>query len=213
MELDDFKATWQKQNAHQSQLNKKNMEQIQSILREKTSGVLVNVKKKYEVVISVVLLGILGNLLLSPFLPWVLGVDGPVYTLPTELGQLMSILVVTILGILIIFFYWLKYTSLETTIPRDDLRLTLSESIKKLKRSLWQEIYFFLALYVSFFMVARSQSQFMGYGDFWDIFRIDVMAALIIGLVLIGYYLFRKVRQYKKYIQELKAYLAEFEEV
>lgn len=212
MELDDFKARWQKKNEQTSPLNEKNMEQIQGILREKTSGVLANVKKKYESIISIVLISLLGNLLLSPFLPWLLGVDGPIFSLPTELGRVLSLLVVLSLGIAIVFFYWLKYTSVSTTLTSHDMKTILAENIKKLEKSMRHEIYFCLGAFITLFVVARSQSQWMGYGDFWDIFRTGILVALLAAISLIGYYLFYKIKQYQQHIRELKQYLAEFDE-
>lgn len=47
MELDDLKAGWQKETDTHSQLNKKNMEQLQLILKEKTSATLIGVKKNF----------------------------------------------------------------------------------------------------------------------------------------------------------------------
>jgi hypothetical protein len=200
MDLDDFKAKWQKNTEYQARSKEKTREQIQAVLAEKTAGILVSGKKKREITILRVLVGILLYLFLSPFFPWLLGVDGPFFTIPIQLGRLLPI------------FYWIKYSSMETIIPGDNLKLTLLESIKKRRSSLKNEIYFCLVSLMGVFIAFRSASQFLGYGDFWDIFRKNVFIALFVGLSLIGYYLFHKASQYRKHMQELQQYLSEFDE-
>jgi hypothetical protein len=212
MELDDYKDKWQKDTAYQSHIPEKNMEQIQAILHEKTSAILLDVKKRYESAISIILIGLLGNLVVSPFLPWLLGVEGPIFRIPTELGSLLSLVVILTVGILIVFFFWLKYTATQTLIKTDNLKLALSQNIERFKRSRRHEIYFFIALYIVLFIAGRSQSQLLGYGDFWDIFKRDIMLALLILLLGIGYYLFYKIKLYNKNIRELQKYLSEFDE-
>ena len=212
MELDDLKARWQKNPEYQSRLKEKNKEQIQTILEQKTAGSMVSETKKQEVRILRLLLGILLYLLLSPFMPWLLAGEGPFFTIPTQLGQLLPNLILIILGIAVISFYGIKYTSMETIIPGENLRLALLESIKKQRNARKQEIYFCLVLCMGIVIACQSATQFLGYGDFWNVFRREALIALLVGILLIGYYLFRKARHYQEHIRELQQYLSEFDE-
>lgn len=212
MELDDLKASWQEKNANYSQLNKKNMEQLQIILKEKTAGVMSSVKKRYEATISYVLTGTVGTLVLVGFVPWLLGVDGPIYNLPTSLNQALNIIVVLLLGLSIVFFYWIKYTSMEQFLDSQDMKSTLSRSIQKLKKSNNQEIFFTVSLTLAWMTIARMHSHFAGYGNFWDILRFDILLSFLVAVALVGYYLVKRTGQYRMLIQELQEYLKEYNE-
>jgi hypothetical protein len=202
-----LKSTWQKETDAYSQANKKDMEQLQLILKEKTSGVLVKVKKKYEAIISMILAGTFLNILLSPFLHWLLGEPGPVMRMP----PLLSLLTVIMICLIILFFYWMKYISLKTTIPADDLKLTLAEKIRELKQSFKHELYFLSVLFVVLFIIGRMVSQYNGNGNFEDIFRTDILLAMLGATLLLVFGLVRRKKQYDSNIHELKQYLSEFE--
>ena len=51
MELDDLKINWQKESTQNLELNKQSMEQLQLILKEKTTATLSGMKKKHEKII------------------------------------------------------------------------------------------------------------------------------------------------------------------
>ncbi len=208
MELDELKDKWQKENVEHSQLNQKNMEQLQLILQKKTSGVLVNIKKKYEKIISILLVGMFANILISPFLHWILGEEGPVFRMPS----LLPLLTVILLCIIILIFYWIKYISFNSNIVENDLKTSLAESIRNLKRSFRHEAWFLIVLFFGLFIAGRSTSQAEGNGEFWDIFRMDIMFSLLAGCLLFAFALFLRSKQYKKNISELEGYLSEFNE-
>jgi hypothetical protein len=209
MELDDLKAKWQKDAIEHSQLNKKDPEQLQVILRKKTSGLLVNIKKKYETIISILLVGMFANILISPFLHWILGEEGPVFRMPS----LLPLLTIIIMCMIILMFYWIKYISFKTNIVENDLKNSLRENIQSLKRSFKQEACFLIALFIGLFIAGRSTSQAEGNGDFWDIFRADILISLFTGCLTIAFALFMRSKYYKKNIKELQEYLSEFDEV
>jgi len=48
MELDELKAGWQRQNTDKTFLKPKNMEQLDVILKLKTTGIMELVKSKYQ---------------------------------------------------------------------------------------------------------------------------------------------------------------------
>lgn len=207
MELDDLKANWQREIEKNLEINKQSMEQLQSILQQKTTGTLTGMKKKYEKIISFLLVGTLLNVLISPFLHFLLGDEGPVFRL--TFSGLLSLITVVMMCLIVVFFYWLKYTALKTTISQDNLKLSLSENITGLKRSLKQEVYFIVALFVIVFICGRITSQYLGHGGFGDIFHLDIMLAMLAMISMMGFYIYKRITAYKKNIQELQKYLAE----
>lgn len=210
MELDDLKARWLKES--NSALHGKNVEQIRSILATQTANRLLDIKKRYGRLISLVLLGIFSQILLFPLLPWIMGDSDSVYAIPITAGKLLPLLTVVLVLVTAVCFYWIKYISSRTFITDDNLENVLSESIKTLKKSLRQEIYFFVLLFVIFLIAGRSGSQFLGNGDFGDIFKMDILLAFLVMAVIMGFYLSRRIRQYKKDLSELETYLSEFDE-
>lgn len=208
MELDDLKLKWKST----TNLNNKSMEQLKSILEAKASGTLTSLRRKYEQTVSYVLVATMGTVILSGFMPWILGKEGTVYVLPTTLDRALNALVMVMIGLTIVYFYWRKYTTQQTVLSGDDLQESLSESILYLKRSLRQEIIFVVGLTAGWFTVARGHSQFAGYGQFWDIWRTDVLLAVMLLISMGAVYLLYRIREYNKYITEFKGYLSEYEE-
>jgi len=210
MELDDLKKRWQKRTTEQSKTNIKNMEQLEIILKQKTSGLLNNVKKNYSSLISRVLVAILVTLVLSGFAPWLMGQEGPVYRLLTTPDRVLSMLVIVGLALTFIFFYWIKYRSMETAFIGTDIKQTLQKNIVKLRNSLIHEVLYVTTLFFGWVTIARFHSQVAGYGEFWDILHTDILLAIgSLAILLIGYLVVR-YRQYRKYIDELREYLEEY---
>jgi len=210
MDLDELKASWQRENKRNLELNKQSMEQLQLILQEKTTGTLTGIKKNYEKIISVILIGILLNVLVSPFLHFLLGDEGPVFRI--TFGGLLSLLTVVVIGIIVVFFYWLKYTSIKTTIPNNNLKMSLHESIDRLKKSLRQELGFIVILFIFIFIIGRISSQYLGHGNFDDIFHPDIMLAMAAMVGMMGFYIYKRIKIYKEKIRELQKYLTEYDE-
>jgi len=208
MDLDNLKARWQKDSDGYAELNKKGMEQLQLILKEKTSGTLVKVKKKYERIISFILIGIFLNIVISPFLHWILGDSGPVLRMPA----LLPLLTFVTVCLMLMFFYWMKYISLKEITPADDLKLTLTEQIRQLKKSFKQETFFLIMLFLLLFTIGRMVSQYQGNGNFADIFRADIMLAMLAGVGLLLFGIWQRKKHYDRNIAELNLYLAELGE-
>lgn len=211
MELDDLKASWQQENTDKTRLKQKNMEQLQIILNKKTSGIMQRVKSKYEFAISVLLIGVFLNVLISPFLHWLLGEPGPVFRMP-DFKSLSSLFVVVLMFVVVLFFYWIKYTSVQTQVYSDDIKLTLLENIKKLKKSFRQEVFFLISFFVVFFIIARLHSQILGNGDFWDIFRKDILLSMLLSVTFFAVLIYRRAKHYYKNIKEFESYLSEYNE-
>ncbi len=209
MELDDLKARWHKEAEENEHLNKQAMEQLQAILRTKTSGTLAGVKEKYSRIISLLTIGLLINVLISPFLHFLLGDDGPVFRL--TVGGLLSLVTLLVVGLFVIFFYWRKYKQLEGNAVDENLKKALMDNINRLRQSLRHEIYFIVALFAGVFILAREASQYLGNGDFGDIFHIDILLSMFVGLSIMAFYIYKRVSAYQKNIAELKKYLSEFE--
>ena len=187
------------------------MEQLEWILKQKTSGLLNKVKTRYGMLISYMLIAIFFMLIFIGFIPWLTGQDVPVYTWPTTLDRALNMLVSVFLALTFIFFYWLKYIAMEATFDGDDIKHGVKKSIEKLRRSLRHEVLFVITLFFGWVTIARFHSQVTGHGDFWNILHLDILLAIGALAVFLGVYLIVRYRQYKKYISELKGYLEEFE--
>ncbi|QEC51728.1 hypothetical protein EDD80_102284 [Anseongella ginsenosidimutans] len=210
MELDDLKAAWEREATKNLELNKQNMEQLKLILKEKTAGTLTGMKRKYGRIITFLLVGIFANILVHPFLHFLLGDDGPVFRL--TYGGLLSLLSIVIVCLIVVSFYWMKYSVMKITVPDTDLKLALAEKIRHLNRSFRQEIFFIVSVFVVVFIMGRATSQYLGNGDFLDIFRTDILLAMLAGFSIMGFYIYKRVRFYRANISELKQYLAAFNE-
>ncbi|WP_207428454.1 hypothetical protein [Pedobacter sp. SYSU D00535] len=156
------------------------------------------------------LVGILLNILIHPFLHFLLGEEGPVFRL--TYSGLLTLLSFLILCWLVLFFYWLKYTSFQTNVGTKDLKITLTENISKLKRSLAQEIIFIVGIFAVLFVSGRAFSQYLGNGDFWDIFHPDILISMGLMMFMIAFYIYRRTNVYRKNISELQQYLNELDE-
>ena len=209
MELDDLKIKWQKESTKNLEVNKQTMEQLQHILKEKTNVTLSGMKKKYEKVITLLLIGVIINIILSPFLHFLLGDEGPVFRL--TYSGLLSILTVVVVCLVVMLFYWIKFKSIPATGVNTNLKLTLSRNINSLKKSLRQEISFIIAIFITLFVISRMVSQYLGNGNFGDIFHKDIMLAMGAAVLMFAFYMYKRVRFYRHNINELQQYLNEYE--
>ena len=211
MELDDLKAGWQQENTDKTFLKPKNMEQLEMILKSKTTGIMELVKSKYQLGVSVILFGIIVNILLSPFLHWLLGEPGPIFRIPTA-NQFFSLITIVLFFLVAISFYWIKFTSVSTHADGENIKEMLLKNIQQLKKSWKQEVAFILLFFIVLFLTARTESHFLGKGSFWDIYRVDILLSLLAGVsVIIGIIKFRSLH-YNKNINELKSLLSEYNE-
>lgn len=92
-----------------------------------------------------------------------------------------------------------------------DLKVTLSQNINSLKKSLKQEVVFIITLFAILFISARITSQYLGNGAFGDIFHTDIMLALGAAVLMFAFYVYKRLSFYKRNIDELKQYLNEYE--
>jgi hypothetical protein len=206
MELDDLKVNWQNESTQNLEHNKQTMEQLQYILKEKTTATLSGMKKKYEKIIKLLIIGVTANVILSPFLHFLLGDDGPVFRL--TYSGVFSIITFVIICLVVILFYWVKFKSTE--VVNANLEVTLSQNIVNLKKSLNREVTFIIALFFMVFIIGRITSQYLGNGAFGDIFHTDIMLAIGAGALMFAFYVYKRVKFYNRNINELQQYLNEY---
>lgn len=209
MELDDLKANWQKETKENLNKNTQSMEQLKLILKERTTATLSGLKKKYKRIISFLIVGIFLNVLINPFLHFLLGDEGPIFRI--TFGGLLSLLTIVLMCLVVVFFYWLKYTSLDTDLPDRDIKTNLFQKIKGLKKSYRQEVIFIITLFSLVFVLARITSQYLGNGDFWDIFHSDILLAMLAALAMMCFYIYKRSISYKRNIKDLEDHLNQFE--
>ncbi len=187
------------------------MEQLELILKTKTTGVMELVKSKYQFGVSVILFGIIANILLSPFLHWLLGEPGPIFRIPT-VNQFFSLITIVLFFLVAIGFYWIKFTSMQINLDGENVKEMLLKNIQQLKKSWKQEVVFILLFFVVLIATARAESHFLGKGNFGDIFTMDIMFSILICFSgILGIIKFRSLH-YNKNIKELKILLAEYNE-
>src|SRR5688572_24334378 len=102
MELDDLKINWQKESTQNLEHNKQTMEQLQLVLKEKTTATLSGMKKKYQKIITLLIIGVIANIIISPFLHFLLGDDGPVFRL--TYSGLLSVMTLVVICLVVILF-------------------------------------------------------------------------------------------------------------
>ncbi|WP_207421664.1 hypothetical protein [Desertivirga brevis] len=210
MELDELKARWQKESEENINLNNQSMEQLETMLKQKTSTTLGHIKNKYRGIISYLMVGLLLNIIVSPFLHFLLGDEGTIFRL--TFSGLLSLVTFLAIGLIVVFFYWIKYSAFNIEVSNNDVRTTLEQKIKALKRSLKQELAFIIAVFISIFIVGRASSQFLGNGNFGDIFRKDILLSMAAGTLILVFYIIKRVKAYNSYIDKLEEYLGEFED-
>ncbi|WP_207536373.1 hypothetical protein [Desertivirga arenae] len=210
MELDELKARWQQESEKNIDINNQSMEQLETILRQKTSSTLGHIKEKYKGIISYLMVGLLLNIIVSPFLHFLLGDEGPVFRL--TFNGLFALVTFLTLGLIVVFFYWLKYSAFNTEVADTDVRTTLEQKIRALRRSLRHELTLIIGIFISIFIIGRASSQYLGNGSFSDIFRKDILLSLGAGVLILIFYIVKRVKAYNSYIRKLEEYLAEFED-
>ena len=206
MELDDLKINWQKESTQNLEHNKQTMEQLQLILKEKTTATLSGMKKKYQKIIKLLIIGVTANVILSPFLHFLMGDDGPVFRL--TYSGVFSIITFVMICLVVILFYWVKFKS--TQVINANLEVTLSQNIVSLKSSLKREVIFIIALFFMLFIIGRMTSQYLGNGAFGDIFHTDILLAIGAGVLMFAFYVYKRVKFYNRNISELQQYLNEY---
>lgn len=102
MELDDLKANWQQETKQNLDKNTQRMEQLKLVLQKRTTSTLTVLKKKYEKIITFLILGTFANVLVNPFLHFILGDKGPIFRI--TFGGVLSLLTMVIVCLIVIFF-------------------------------------------------------------------------------------------------------------
>jgi hypothetical protein len=206
MDLDDLKATWQQETQHYLQSNKKDMEQLQLILKERTNDVMSGVRKKYNAIILLAVIWTLGNNLLAPLLDyWLKGGVGVIFSEK----KLLRFAVDALLCLLVVCFYRLKYAHLKNDVSADNLYVTLNTNIQYLKNSLKQEIYFIAGICFLFLIISVTLGAYEGKLPHTTGTVIIAIWAILILFGMALWLILKRKRYYKRNIAQLKHYLAE----
>ncbi|HEY4653148.1 MAG TPA: hypothetical protein VIH22_01470 [Cyclobacteriaceae bacterium] len=199
MELDDLKAGWKKETASEIEIRRKDMDQLQSMLHNKTTDLLTRIRKRYEMIISCLLISVLLYTIIHP----VISDD---FTYP---GSTSGFVKGMLLYILVVFFYWLKLVSVNNLNPSNEIKDRLSQMLRMLRRNLRIEMGFVVLVFTGGPLVSR----FVYHGKaFTDLDDIGVRIAVPAGILLLGVILYIIRNRYTKNIRELEGYLAEYAE-
>jgi hypothetical protein len=199
MELDDLKAGWKKETASEIEIRRKDMDQLQSMLHNKTTDLLTRIRKRYEMIISCLLISVLLYTIIHP----VISDD---FTYP---GSTSGFVKGMLLYILVVFFYWLKLVSVNNLNPSNEIKDRLSQMLRMLRRNLQIEMGFVVLVFIGGPLVSR----FVYHGKaFTDLDDIGVRIAVPAGILLLGVILYIIRNRYTKSIRELEGYLAEYAE-
>lgn len=196
MELDDLKNRWQQETDAFTNLNHKDMAHLENLLQAKTSSLVQVLHRKYERIITSMLLGMV---------LFVVGVPLLTDTPYADSGKLYLPYFMIILPLLL--FYWFRFREIAGTVPADRLQPRLVQLIARLRRSRWQEMLLVVGLAVLF-----TGWRFVFGKGLTDIMKPEVLIGYPLVLLFTGLMLRYSYRRYERYIRELQAYLAEIGE-
>src|SRR5689334_3713008 len=125
MELDDLKGSWQKEAGQHAESNKKNMKELNALLHGKTLDFLTTVRKKYERIISIMMLSMMVAILIQPVMT-----DG--FTFP---GSMSGFVKMVFFYLLLIFFYWTKLLAISNLQLSDHIEERLTQLLSMSKKN------------------------------------------------------------------------------
>lgn len=196
MELDDLKAKWQHETAASSHLTPSAMQQIEAVLNGKALDMIASLKRKYERIISRMLVGMLLIVLVFPFLS-----DGFSYP-----GSVNGFAKAMFFYLVLILFYWAKLRSVNHLELSDQIKKRLEQLLLVLRANLRIERLFVVLFFVAFMIAGRF---FYGHG-LDGILKPEVVAGSGIAVLFTAFILNLISRNYKKQISELEEYLDEY---
>lgn len=199
MELENLKKSWQKENNMYTQLHHKDMAVLEKMLSGKTTDLVSSMRRKYEKIITMMLISMLLMILVFPLLS-----DG--FTYP---GSIYGFTKCMFFYVLLVIFYWVKLRSVYYMELSDFLRERLQQLLKISRRSLWIETGFAIAFYVALLTIGRF---FYGKG-LEGLDTLEMLGFFLGSLVAAGTMIYLIVSRHFRQIDELKRYLKEYEEV
>ncbi|GAA4427911.1 hypothetical protein GCM10023188_11560 [Pontibacter saemangeumensis] len=197
MELDDLKATWQRETENNAHLPYKTMEQLQQILNSRTEDMVTSLKRKYEKIISIMLGGMLLFVLVHPILT-----DG--FTYP---GSINGFVKAMFFYVVLLIFYWQKLKNINHLQLSDHIKERMEQLLLMLQRNYRTEVIFVVAFFVGVIFIGRF---FYGKG-LQDLDDTGVLIGLPLAILFSGAMVYLIIRRYRGKIKEMKAYLAEYE--
>lgn len=199
MELDDLKAGWEKETDYQIGSGRKDINQLQFMLHNKTGDMLTRIRKRYEMIISCLLISVMIYALVHP----VISDD---FNYP---GSTSGFVKGMLLYMLVLLFYWLKLVTINNLSLSDLIKERLEQMLRLQKRSLRTEAGFIVLAFIGGPLVSRFVYHGKGFTDLDDP---GVRMALPVGLLLMGVILFVIIKRHNRNIHELQKYLAEYHE-
>lgn len=196
MELDDLKARWQKEIHQHTESNKKNMKELHALLHGKTMDFITTVRKKYERIISIMMLSMMLTVLIQPIMN-----DG--FTFP---GSTSGFVKMVFFYLLLIFFYWTKLLAISNLRLSDHIEERLTQLLSMSKRNLRIEVLFVIGFVITLILVGWF---FYGKG-MANLDDLGVRISLPLTFIFTGAFIYVIIRRHKKQIAELQSLLNEY---
>jgi len=196
MELDDFKNIWQQENDRLTGLQQKDPAVIEQLLANKTTDLVSVMRRKYEKIITMMLVSMLLMILVFSVIS-----DGFAYP-----GSAYGFAKCMFFYVLLIAFYWLKYKTVLHLRLSDFLEQQMTQLLHVLEKSRRIEIIFCIVFYVALMIVGRF---FYGKG-LEGLFTLQMLGLFSLSLVFAAAMIWLIARRHTRQINELKQYLAEY---
>ncbi|SDH32010.1 hypothetical protein [Chitinophaga filiformis] len=196
MELDDFKNKWQQENDRLTGLQHKDPAVIEQLLNHKTTDLVSVMKRKYEKIITMMLVSMLLMILVFSVIS-----DG--FTYP---GSAYGFAKCMFFYVLLIAFYWLKFRTVLHLTLSDFLETRMTQLLHVLEKSRRIEIIFCVVFYIALFTVGRF---FYGKG-LEGLFTPQMLGLFLLSLAFALAMIWLIARRHTRQINELKQYLEEY---
>jgi hypothetical protein len=198
MDLDNLKAKWQQDTGRHAEQNKTTMEELHRLLHGKTFDFITATRKKYEKIISIMLMTMMVSVLMQPIIS-----DG--FTFP---GSVSGFVKLVFFFLVLIFFYWMKLLAISNIQLSDHIKERLTQLIALTEKNKRIEVIFVLCfvatmLPVGWFFYGKGMANFSDLG-----FQISAP----FGLFFLGAFLYAIVRRHNRQLTDLQSLLKEYNE-
>lgn len=198
MELENLKNSWKKENNMYTQLHLKDMSALEQMLTGKTFDLIASLRRKYEKIITMMLISMFLMVIIFPMLS-----DG--FTYP---GSISGFTKCMFFYLLLLGFYWAKLRGIYYLDLSDFLKERLEQLLTMSRRSLRIEVGFSVAFYVGLLTVGRF---FYGKG-LEGLATMEMLLLFLLSFLFAGAMIFLIVRRHHRQIKELKSYLKEYQQ-
>lgn len=196
MELDHLKNKWQQENERLDRQQHKAPAVIAELLHQKTTDLVSVMKRKYEKIITMMLISMLLMILALSFIS-----DGFAYP-----GSAYGFAKCMFFYVLLIAFFWLKYRTVLHLRLSDYLETRMTQLLQVLQKSRRIEIIFCIVFYTALMTVGR-----FFYGKGWEgLFTLQMLGLFLLSLAFAVTMIWLIARRHTRQINELKQYLQEY---